>query len=88
MFAGKKTGAEVLAEMEKKGLGEDSSVQFFANYYVGLNEELLGRHASAVEHVKKAVEGFAKAHPGATASNYMYQVARVHLRQLQTPPKP
>jgi lipoprotein NlpI len=81
MFAGKKTGAEVLAEMEKKGLGEDASVMFFAHYYVGLNEDLLGRKDAAREHLAKAValalKSGARGGPG-----YMGQVARLHYEAM------
>jgi hypothetical protein len=77
MLAGKKTGAEVLAEMEKKGLGEDVLVMFFAHYYVGLNEDLLGHKDAAREHLSKAVtlamKSGARGGPG-----YMGQVARLH----------
>jgi lipoprotein NlpI len=81
MFAGKKTGAEVLAEMEKKGLGEDASVMFFAHYYVGLNEDLLGQKDAAREHLAKAVslalKSGARGGPG-----YMGQVARLHYEAM------
>jgi lipoprotein NlpI len=81
MFSGKKTGAEVLAEMEKKGLGEDAAVMFFANYYVGLNEDLLGRKDSAREHLARAVacafKSGARGGPG-----YMGQVARLHYEAM------
>jgi lipoprotein NlpI len=81
MFAGKKTGAEVLAEMEKKGLGADPLVMFFAHYYVGLNAELLGDKDAAREHLAKAValavKSGARGGPG-----YMGQVARLHYEAI------
>jgi lipoprotein NlpI len=81
MFAGKMTGAEVLAEMEKKGLGDDALVMFFAHYYVGLNEDLLGRTDAAREHLAKAValvlKSGARGGPG-----YMGQVARLHYEAM------
>ncbi len=77
MLAGKKTGAEVLAEMEKKGLGEDATVMFFAHYYIGLNEDLLGHKDAARDHLARAVtlalKSGARGGPG-----YMGQVARLH----------
>ncbi len=77
MFTGKKTGADVLAEMEKKGLGENATVMFFAHYYVGLNEDLLGHRDAACEHLAKAValvvKSGARGGPG-----YMGHVARLH----------
>ena len=81
MLAGKKTGAEVLAEMEKKSLGENATVMFFAHYYVGLNEELLGHKDAAREHLAKAValamKSGARGGPG-----YMGQSARLHYEAL------
>ena len=81
MLAGKKTGAEVLAEMEKKGHGEDALVMFFAHYYVGLNEDLLGRKDAARGHLAKAVALAMKA--GARGGpGYMGQVARLHYEAM------
>lgn len=84
MFAGKKTSADVLAEVKRKGLDDDASVTFFAHYYVGLNEELLGRREAAREHLKIAVGKFADREeiggPG-----YMWQVANLHLAALEAP---
>ncbi len=81
MLAGKKTGAEVLAEMEKKSLGENAAVMFFAHYYIGLNEELLGHKDAARDHLAKAVslamKSNARGGPG-----YMGQVARLHYEAL------
>ena len=81
MLAGKKTGAEVLAEMEKKSLGENATVMFFAHYYVGLNEDLHGHNDAAREHLAKAValslKAVARGGPG-----YMGQAARLHYEAL------
>ena len=81
MLAGKKTGADVLAEMEKKSLGENATVMFFAHYYVGLNEDLHGHNAAAREHLAKAValslKSGARGGPG-----YMGQAARLHYEAL------
>ncbi|MES2570363.1 MAG: hypothetical protein V4710_09970 [Verrucomicrobiota bacterium] len=77
MLAGKKSGAEVLAEMERKELSANSSVQFFAHYYIGLHEELLGHHDSAAAHLEKAVTVYAGQQPSTSAS-YMWKVARLH----------
>ena len=82
MFAGKKSGAEVLDEMKTKGLQDNAGVMFFAHYYVGLNEDLLGHRDAAREHLAKAValamKSGARGGPG-----YMGQVARLHCEQLQ-----
>ena len=81
MLAGKKTGAEVLAEMEKKSLGENALVMFFAHYYIGLNEDLLGHKEAARDHLAKAValafKANARGGPG-----YMGQVARLHYEAM------
>lgn len=74
MFAGKKTAEEVLADVEKKGGG--TLVQFFAHYYIGLNEELMGRVESAREHLGKAVKLAGQAGAGG-GPGYMGQVARL-----------
>ena len=82
MFAGKKTPDEMLAEIEKKGLIGDEGVLFFANYYGGLDEELLGHRAPALELLRKAVASplgrGARGGPG-----YMWQVARLHYERLR-----
>ena len=81
MFAGKKSGADVLGEMEKKGLQENAGVMFFAHYYVGLNEDLLGHRDIARDHLAKAValamKSGARGGPG-----YMGQSARLHYEAL------
>ena len=77
MFAGKKTGAQVLSDAEKKGLKDDPLVMFFAHYYVGLNEQLLGNAASAAEHLEKAVRLSLQAQAGG-GPGYMGQIARLH----------
>ena len=77
MFAGKKTGAEVFTEMEKKGLANNETVMFFANYYVGLNEQLTGNPKAAQEHLQRAVQSGASREQG-----YMWQVARLQFDAL------
>lgn len=83
MFAGKKTADEVFAEMEKKGLAADEGVLFFANYYGGLDEELRGHRARALELVGKAVASplGRSARGGAV---YMWQVARLHYDRMNS----
>ena len=81
MFAGKKTTAELLADLKARNLADSPRVMFFANYYAGLNEELHGRHAEALALLHKSV-----ANPwGRTAEGgpaYMWQVARLHYEAL------
>jgi lipoprotein NlpI len=77
MLGGKKTAAEVLAEMEKKGLKDNALVMFFAHYYIGLHEQLLGHAEAAREHLAQAVKLAAAV--GATGGpGYMGEVARLH----------
>ncbi|MHA3771285.1 tetratricopeptide repeat protein [Verrucomicrobiota bacterium sgz303538] len=82
MFAGKRSGDDVLAEIERKQLTSDSRVMFFAHYYVGLNEELLEKRESALEHLRKAVALFTPETAGSGGPGYMWQVARVHLARM------
>ena len=67
--------------MEKKSLADDALVMFFAHYYVGLNEDLLGHKDAAREHLAKAValalKSGARGGPG-----YMGQVARLHYEAM------
>jgi lipoprotein NlpI len=77
MFAGKRTGAEVLEEMKTKSLADNPLVMFFAHYYVGLNEQLLGQHESALTQLAKAVQLAGQARAGG-GPGYMGQVARLH----------
>jgi len=81
MFAGKKTPDEVLAEIKRKGLEADENALFFGRYYAGLDEELLGHHARALELLSEAVAGPTKG--GVVGLPYMWQVARVHLEMLR-----
>lgn len=85
MFAGKRSGAGVLAEVERKQLTDDSRVVFFAHYYVGLNEELLGNRDLSLEHLRKAVALFTPETAGRGGPGYMWQVARVHLLRMAKP---
>ncbi len=82
MFAGKKTGDEVLAEMEKKELAKDPMVIFFAHYYIGVNEDLLGHTDAARTHLEQAIKAAMQA--GADGGpGYMGQVARLHYEGLK-----
>jgi lipoprotein NlpI len=81
MFAGKRTPDEVLAEITRKGLDDETQVAFFGNYYAGLDEAILGHRERALELLEKAV-----ALPQARAAGgpgYMWQVARLHWERLR-----
>jgi hypothetical protein len=77
MFAGRMTGDEVLAALAKKGLAEDGAPQFFAHYYVGVNEALFGRKERALALLDKAVASqWGRTAEGGPA--YMWRCARLH----------
>jgi len=81
MFAGKKTSDELFAEITGKGLAGDERVLFFANYYAGLHEELLGHRDKAAELLRKAVASpWGRTAEGGPA--YMWQAARLHYETL------
>ncbi|HUR60451.1 MAG TPA: tetratricopeptide repeat protein [Opitutaceae bacterium] len=84
LLAGKKSTAEFLADLESRQLTANPRVMFFANYYAGLHEEILGHREQALAYLHAAV-----ANPwGRTAEGgpaYMWQVARVHYDMLSTP---
>ena len=78
MLAGKKTTDELFAEIAAKKLGGEGSVTFFAHYYGGLNELLLGHKPRALELLAKAVASpWGQSAEGGPA--YMWQCARLHL---------
>ncbi len=84
LFAGIKTTAAFLADLKERKLDTTPRVMFFAHYYAGLNEELLGRRAEALALLREAV-----ANPwGRTAEGgpaYMWQAARLHYEKLSAP---
>ena len=81
MFAGGKTGDEVFAEMKSKNLTDNATVMFFANYYAGLNEEVLGHREKALDLLHQAVASGWKSRGGSEPS-YMWQVARLHHEKM------
>jgi lipoprotein NlpI len=80
MFAGEKTTDALFAELKARKIDNDPKVMFFANYYGGLNEEVLGRRERALALLRKAVASpWRLAEGGPT---YMWQVARLHYEML------
>jgi lipoprotein NlpI len=73
MFRGSLMPDDVLA-----AAGGSPSAQFYAELYVGLYAEAIGRKNVALEHIKAAA-----ADRFASAGGYMHMVARVHLGVLQ-----
>jgi lipoprotein NlpI len=81
MFAGRKTTAEFLADLEKRGLTGNPRVMFFAHYYAGINELIANRPESALPLLRKAVANtWGRTAEGGPA--YMWQVARVHYESV------
>ena len=81
LFAGKRTTEEFFGDLSARKLADDPRVMFFAHYYAGLHEELLGHRTRAVELLHAAVAN----RWGQTAENgpaYMWQVARLHYETL------
>ena len=82
MFAGTRTTDDVFREIESKGLQRDERVMFFAHYYAGLNEALLGHRERALELTRKAAaSAWGQTAEGGPA--YMWQVARLHADRLE-----
>jgi lipoprotein NlpI len=73
MFRDRATPDEVIS-----AAGGDPSAQFYAELYVGLYLEALGRKEIALAHIRNAA-----ADRFATVGGYMHTVARVHLMTLQ-----
>lgn len=82
LFAGRKTTDEVFAELETKRLTGNGAVMFFAHFYGGLNEELLGRREKARELLRKAAaSSWGRTAEGGPA--YMWQCARLCAERLE-----
>jgi lipoprotein NlpI len=76
LFAGKIKEADVLRAAAPDPNSSDAarkSALFYAHLYVGLYEEALNHPEQSLAHIKLAAQQFAQ-------SNYMSDVARVHLR--------
>ncbi len=81
MFAGKRSPSDVLGEIDQKSLGAETSVQFFAHYYIGLYELLMGHRPAALKDLRAAVATFDDAR-SAGNPGYMWQVARLEAEGL------
>jgi lipoprotein NlpI len=72
LLQGKQSPDDVL-----KAAGRDASAQFYAELYVGLYFEAVGKNDLALEHIRAAAS-----QRFAAAGGYMHMVARVHLAVL------
>lgn len=61
---------------------EEDKRLFYAELYIGLNEAVEGRNESAIKYLKRAVASDWPEKAG-YGPHYMWQVARLHLEQLQ-----
>jgi lipoprotein NlpI len=81
LFAGANTTAAFFAEIKHRNLADDPRVMFFANYYGGLNEHILGETDEALRLLHKAVASpWERSAEGGPV--YMWQVARLHYEHL------
>ena len=81
LFAGRQTTAAVLADLKTRGVAADPAALFFAHYYAGLNEAVLGRRPEALALLHAAVASpWGRTAEGGPA--YMWQVARLHYESL------
>jgi lipoprotein NlpI len=77
MFAGQRSTDDLFAGIKSRGVDGQPSVLFFANYYGGLNEEILGHPERAIALLRAAVaSSWGRTAEGGPA--YMWQVARLH----------
>jgi lipoprotein NlpI len=86
LFAGTKSTSDFFTALKERQLTADARVMFFANYYAGLHEEILGHREQALALLHAAVAN----EWGRTAENgpaYMWQVARLHYETLSAAPR-
>lgn len=85
MFAGTKSTDTFFAGLAARNLTDNRQVMFFANYYAGLNEEILGHRARAITLLRAAVASpWGRTAEGGPA--YMWQAARLHYEVLMASP--
>jgi lipoprotein NlpI len=81
MFAGRKTDDDLASAMTRNEVRDDRTAQFFANYYLGVYEHLLGEDVRAREHIGKALALFSDANKK-SGPGYMWQIARLEYDRL------
>jgi lipoprotein NlpI len=82
MFAGKKTDDDLASSMTRNEVRDDPMAQFFANYYLGVYEHLLGEDIRAREHIGKALALFPDPNHLRGGPGYMWQVARLEYDRM------
>jgi lipoprotein NlpI len=81
MYAGEKTPDDVMAAARAGDPPADQLNErlFYAHLYLGLYHDAAGDKKSALEHIRQAADD----HP---IGHYMWDVARVHKKLLESPP--
>ena len=82
MLAGEKSPEEVLRAADAKEFEKQTQVRFFAKYYVGVYWSLTGKIDEGLKLVREAVELFTPETAGSGGPGYMWQVARLHAREI------
>jgi lipoprotein NlpI len=82
MLAGEKSPEEVLKESESREFEKQPQVRFFAKYYAGVYLSLTGKVEDGSKLVREAVEIFTPETAGNGGPGYMWQVARLHAREI------
>lgn len=81
LFAGQRSPTEFFADLKTRRLTDEPAVMFFAHYYAGLNEALLGHRPAALALLHAAVASpWGRTAEGGPA--YMWQVARLHFEAI------
>ncbi len=85
LFQGTMTAVELLTKIRKAEISDTERQKrlFYAELYVGLNEEVEGRANSAREHLSAAASNPWPEQAG-YGPHYMWQVARLHAELLAT----
>jgi lipoprotein NlpI len=84
LLGGSLTTDAFFAALESDRRASNPRVMFFAHYYAGLNEEILGRREKAVALIRQAVANrWGQTAEGGPA--YMWQIARLHFEMLSLP---
>jgi lipoprotein NlpI len=82
MLAGQKTPEEVLREAAAAEFEKNPQVRFFAKYYAGVYLSLTDRLDEGRKLVEEAVALFTPETAGTGGPGYMWQVARLHAREI------
>ncbi len=82
LFAGRMTPERFDANLTARKLTGNPRVMFFAHYYSGLFQDLLGHREEARQRVAAAVALFTPGAAGRNGPGYMWQVARLHYDSL------